>query len=365
MNFKFNIFPIIMIIIISCSYFGSIFSKYSNIFDILLSLGVIFLYFYWIYKKGCIFKKNIIWINYLVFLLIIITRKPNLVSLMLMIILTEVMKDNKEINIKKYIKFSLLFFCAIVFCYLIFNFNKIYDTSIWRISTNEVVYRHSLGFTHPNQAMFKWFGIALGLLTLITNKNIYKITLLVLLPTLLIYRYTQSRTVTFVIILLIIIILIFQKKLNLRLSRGGRTFIGCLPLILLIASYLTMDLSNYSWLDKFFSGRFTLYRQYFNEVGLNLWGSSIIENNAMLDNSFLHMLLSKGLFFTIVYLFIFFNTIKKAKEITLLEAFLIIGYFIASLMETALFKFELVILVYIIIFKRSSVLSSNESVETY
>lgn len=99
MQLKFNLFQIIAILIIILSYLGNIFSQFTLLCDFGIALGVIAIYIYWSLNNEIRFSKRVIWIEYLVLLLIGITFRPSLISLILLIILSIIVKNNK-IDIK-------------------------------------------------------------------------------------------------------------------------------------------------------------------------------------------------------------------------------------------------------------------------
>ena len=115
---------------------------------------------------------------------------------------------------------------------------------------------------------------------------------------------------------------------------------------------MSVIFSDFAYINDLFSGRFALYEHYISLSGLNLLGSSFIESNAMLDNSYLHMFLSKGIVFTLIYMIFVYFLIKNNRKLTFCEAIIIIGYFTAGLAETILFKFDLIILLIIINYRR-------------
>ena len=149
--------------------------------------------------------------------------------------------------------------------------------------------------------------------------------------------------------------ILFKNKLDKDLGNLLKKMIGILPLVYTFVSYASIYLSKFEYINNLFSGRFVLYEIYTDLVGLNWFGSSFIEENAMLDNSYLHMFLSKGVIFSIAYLIFIYILITKTKHLSTCDGIILFGYFTAALAETVLFKFDLIILMIIILYKKNNV----------
>lgn len=351
---KNNILNLVVYIIVILSYLGTVFYQKSALINAVLVLSVIGLISIWLIKSKRRISYNKIIIIYISMILIVLTQKFNLISIPLIVLIIVLAGFNNNINIKVYLKISILCFVFVLIMYFIFGVNKSCDTSIWRSSSNTIEYRYALGFNHANQAMFKWLCIALGFLALSTQKNIFKISSIIGAITFIIYYFTVSRTSVVVIFLVVLSMIIFRKSLSKNISLKFKRMLALTPILFTGVSFLSILLSNFEYLNNLFSGRFVLYKYYLNIAGINLLGNNFIENNAMLDNSYLHMMLSKGLIFSLCYMILIYSMITKSKNITRGRAIIILGYFITGLVETILFKFDLIILIIILLFKEQN-----------
>lgn len=349
---RIKIFNILLCIIVILSYLSVTFPKYISFVNAIMAIFLIGIGGAWILKNLKEVKMSRFILIYLSFFLIVVTQKFNLISLGLIGVLC-IIADSMEgtINIRLFLRITIVCFCIVVGAYFILGFNKSCDSSIWRVSSNTTLMRSSLGFEHANQAMFKWLSIALAFLSLSNRSNLIKMSGSILIITLIIYKFTLSRTSVIVILIVIILMFLFKNKLNEKISRRWATFLGKIPILFTGISILSLYLNKFEYINSLFSGRFRLYNQYFEIAGWNLWGNSFIENQAMLDNSYLHMLLAKGLIFSITYIIFIYLLIKRARYITVCDAIIIFGYYISGLTETILFKFDLIILIIIIIYR--------------
>lgn len=349
---KLSCFNILICTTVIFSYMTVTLFDYSAIINILLATITLGISFLWIIKtnENIPIKKFII--IYLSIILILISRKANLISIALLAILALIAeKSDIKNSIKVFLKINIICFILVLASYFIFKFNKSCDTTIWRITANAIFQRYSLGFEHANQAMFCWFGIALGFLSLSNKKNVFKISIAIGGITFFIYKLTVSRTAMLVIYLVIILLIVFRNILEKKLPNILKILLGMFPIILSFISFMSIYLQKYEYLNSLFSGRFALYRQYFDIAGFNLFGNEYIEKYAMLDNSYLHTFLSKGIIFSFIYLIFMYCLIRKAKNITICDSIIILGYFISGFTETILFKFNLIILIIIVLYR--------------
>lgn len=343
-------FNIIIYLVVITSYLSATVYKYSNLFDAILALSVIIVSFIFLSKKEKEIELKKLIIMIIISMIIIVTNKLNFISINLIILLDIIYKNNiTKFNIKKYIKISIICFISVLIAYYIFNFNKQYDSYIWRVTTQNTQYRYCLGFNHANQAMIKWLGIALGLFTISNSNNIVKNSSIICFINIIIYKFTLSRTSFIIIFLVAITMIFFRKKINKNISHKFKFILAITPIIFSAISFLSIKLSEFTYINNLFSGRFMLYRKYIENYHLSFFGNTYIENNSMLDNSYLHMILSKGIIFFICYILLIYSLIKKSKNITINKFIIILAYFITGLIETILFKFDLLILIILII----------------
>lgn len=347
-----DIFNIVSTLIVILSYLSSIFFNYESAVNVVIAILILFTGFLWmIIINQPIDKKKLILLIFSIGI-VFFTLRANLISIALILLLSIIADSNKcSISTKQYVVISVMCFLITIILYEVLGINKNCDGVIWRVVNQSVIKRASLGFKHPNQAMFKWFGIAIGLLLLRNKRNTYLILSTTFIFTLIIYKFTVSRTVFIIVSSIIFIMLVLKKYLDNKLSKMNKKLLGIIPIFFTILSFLSIKLSKYEYIDNLFSGRFSLFKKYFDESGLLLFGNKVIENNSMLDNSYIHMFLSKGIIFSVIYLIVIYSMIKNAKNITVSDGIIILLYFTAGLTETIFLKFDLIVLLIIILYR--------------
>lgn len=293
-----------------------------------------------LFTKDIYFKRDEIFLIILQLAIATIAVKANLVSLTIIVLLNVFFKQYSDnINLDYYTKISFLFFIVVVISYYLFGFHRIYDSSMWRIDS--MVDRKSIGFTQPNQAMVAWIGVFFGFVLNEKQNNKYKYILL-LLGSSMIYYQTKSRTGYIVLLSILILMVLFRNNLNKEVSNVMRMVLVSLPLLLLGISVWMTTQPNNVFLNSLLTGRPALYKKFFDLAGVTLWGSEIIENQ-MLDNSYLSMLIGKGIVFTILYIITLMYLVLSVKKLSVRTYIVLSLFFIYGLTETMLFKFELLL----------------------
>lgn len=291
-------------------------------------------------SKQLFFKKSEILLILTQFVIAILALKVNMISLSIIVILNiffTYQNDNK--NLKYFTETSLLLFLVIVGSHFVFGFNNQFDTSIWRIDS--VVNRSSIGFQQPNQAMISWFGVFLGF---ILNVNFRKkiAYFLIFLSTCMVYLQTKSRTGFIILIIILFFMFIFKSKLNNEVPVLLKYLLVLLPIVLFCVSIWLVTQSNNLRLNSLLSGRPALYKQFFDSIGITVWGNSSIEDQ-MLDNSYLSILLGKGIIFTIFYLITLIYLIFSTKKLSFKNFIVLSLFFVYGVTETLLFRFDLLL----------------------
>ncbi|MCH4056726.1 MAG: hypothetical protein LKE89_02080 [Lactobacillaceae bacterium] len=286
------------------------------------------------------FKRDEIFLLILQLAIATIAVKANLVSLTIIVLLNVFFNQyDDSANLDYYTKISFLFFILVVMSYYLFGFNKTYDSAMWRIDS--LVDRSSIGFTQPNQAMIAWVGTFFGV-SLKKNQSNKCIYLLLLVVSTLIYYETKSRTGYIILLAILGLMYIFRNSLDRKVSNLMKVFLVNLPLLLMgISAWMTTQANN-SFLNSLLTGRPVLYKKFFDLAGVTLWGTGLIENQ-MLDNSYLSMLIGKGVVFTSLYLITLMYLVLSAREISVRTYIVFALFFIYGLTETMLFKFELLV----------------------
>ena len=314
--------------------------------------------FFSILKKNVLFKFKI----YSIFLILIFC------------ILFFIKNNIQKINIKKYItilicsiflkKFYLSFFIIIISNFikkivrlkiLLFLLTFFYILTLIlnylgylefnnlqygiRKFENLHVYRHALGFNHPNTAMSLLIPIFSLFYYVYYPKYKKLVIVIIIIIGKIIFDLTFSRTTFLLIILFVILILIKDKYIE----KLKILFLAETLFVIFITFYLTFYFNN-SILNKLFSGRLWLFNYYLNNHKITLFGYKEIKElyeQFPLDNVYLRTLFENGIlgFILLILLLIFTMYIllknKDYKAIRIFSIILIFGFMEA----TALFYY--------------------------
>lgn len=265
-------------------------------------------------------------IKYIIFLLIftIFLRKFYLSFFIIVI--------SNFIDRKTRLKQLLFILCLFYFTVLVLNsfdfldFNNI-KYGIRRFESFEI-YRHALGFSHPNTAMALLFPIFSLLYYLYYPKYKKTIIGIILIIGSIIFGLTFSRTTFLLLILFIILVLIKDKYIEkfkfLFLTEGF--------FMILFTFYLPFYFRN-TILNKFFSGRLRLFHYYLTNHKVTLFGYSEIKkmyDTYPLDNIYLRCLFENGIIGFIVLIIlvsIIMYILVKNKDYKAVRIFSIILIF--------------------------------------
>lgn len=258
--------------------------------------------------------------------IVAINKDPSLSSIILLWILYDIF-NHAQIDTQKIAKTffisGVIGYISIVLAYITVGLNKHADLEMWRI--NRIITRSSLGFQQPNTSMM--YALALIMSMLIAYKMTWVKTATVLLVVCGLYHYNQSRT-AFVLIILILL----MNQFNLVWPWPKAVLIGTG-----ILSYMLLVLPINPVLNDILSGRLRLYHSYTESLGIHLLANSNV-NNTMLDNSYIQMILSKGIIFTIIFAVSILIIIKTKTKISKI---LVLAYVLSAFTETTFLHFDL------------------------
>lgn len=344
----FNLFACIILvldILIGCL---PQYNLYLNIISVIMVMIVIFGVFV---KNGLTIKFIII--SLIDVLIVAVTKDVSNISLLIFISLLYLGEKNyNDLTNKSLFYTSVTTLSIILFCYFIFGFNRQYDTTIWRPLEGKSISRLSLGFTHPNQFMIRFFmTFALGLFVF-KHKVTYSILFSII--TFGINNLTKSRTVFYIILAITFIIFILRiLKINITMTINNK-FKNVLAFsfifFLIFSIFMSLWFAETS-IDTYFSGRLLINKRFIEE-GITLFGNKNLALETF-DNSYLHMLLSSGLIFTLVYSFIWTYYFLYIKNLKLVNFLVFIGVLVLAFMEVCMLKYSIMILIMIIIFEKS------------
>lgn len=311
-----------------------------NISNAIVALVILAVYLLDIVKKNEIRTTEIL-VTIVIGTIIIINQSPNMVSILLIFILYILYKDTKwsYTLLKFYFYTGLILFIIILFLYFFVDFNSKYNMYMWRI--NDVIYRQSLGFTHPNFAMMTYLSVFIPLLGLI-NKRYFRLKIVIIfIISMVLFQLTQSRTSAYVIAMVCVTLLILGKKSFKQINQLTYYFSTILPILLFVLSLIVLYIPENQTLNILFSGRQALYKTFYHSVDGLHWLASPELEDAMFDNGFLHALLAKGGLFASMVLIIYTWLIRQYRQIDYIQAISIVCFFMIAFTETTLFKFEL------------------------
>ncbi|MFD1441645.1 hypothetical protein [Lacticaseibacillus hegangensis] len=242
---------------------------------------------------------------------------------------------------KVYFYTGLFLFAMVVFMALVFGVHN-YQFTIWRNITT--VPRLSIGFEHPNVALVRWLGLMMSFVLIRTRKHKILAILIFVLVLLPLYQLTKSRSSTYLVLFVLAVKLIETILQRTHVHIRLRSFVLALvPWIFLVMSILTLYIP---WIqqrfDALLSGRISIYRMYFNQFGIHVFGT---QNSSitMIDNSYIQMLITKGTLFTILLMFVFTMVILSRKYLSLTLAAIIFAFFFLGMSETILQHLELIL----------------------
>lgn len=257
---------------------------------------------------------------------IIINKDPSLASLVLIWVLYDIF-NNATYDAPKIAKSFFITgisgYILTIAAYVTVGLNKHADLEMWRI--NKMITRSSLGFQQPNTSMM--YALALIMSMIIAYKMTWFKSALTLLIVFGLYHFNQSRT-AFILIILVVI----MNQLRIVWPWPKLLFI-----LTGIASYLLVILPTNLQINDLLSGRISLYKSYTKSLGIHFLANPL-SDNTMLDNSYIQMLLSKGVLFTIVF-FISILIILKTKTTT--SKILVLAYVLSAFTETTFLHFDL------------------------
>lgn len=329
----------VLLILIGTSYISDLFQNYSHR-ELNKILVCIFIFLLVFSKKNFKFnlKKDYVFIFFFIFL------KRFYLSYFFIFI---------SKYIKRKVRLKQLFFilCFFYISILVMNGLDILDFNNLKYGIrkfdNFAVYRHALGFRHPNTAMSLLLPIFF-LLYYIYYERFSKLVIgIILVIGSIIFKLTFSRT-TFLLILLFIILILMKDKYIFILKKIfliEGIIIGGLSIVLPI--YFTRGLLNeiLSWRLFYFYYYLRTYKlEYFGNRNLKL-----IYDELPLDNIYLRILFENGVIPFIIFLFLTYYIMKiffkfnDLKSIRIFSIILIFGF-----MEHMAFHYYMNIIIFIL-----------------
>ncbi len=94
--------------------------------------------------------------------------------------------------------------------------------------------------------------------------------------------------------------------------------------------------------DALLSGRISIYSGYFRQFGVHMFGNAD-PSITMIDNSYIQLLITKGILYTFVLLAVYSLIIGSVKKISFHTAAVIFAFFLLGITEATLQHFELIL----------------------
>ena len=307
--------------------------------NLLIAISIFIIYFFQgIKNEFYILDIFIIILNTIV---IVFTKQVNLIFPSLLWMYNGIVRRSRInlCSLKLILKFSVFFYIFIIISYYFFGFKLDKNIEMWRLT--KIISRNSLGFTHPNVAMLSSLSLLFYYLCILTEKKDFRIDKLIipLIFLIILYSLTLSRT-TSIAVLMLFLLLLFRNKYFFCNKYLLNNFVILLFILFFLISISLLLIPSNSYFDELLSGRITLYKSFFSTTGFTLFGNSTLEE-AMFDNGYLQMLLSKGIIYTAFFIIVVIGILKKRINYTESSSWILIIFFTVAITETTLSKMEL------------------------
>jgi hypothetical protein len=234
----------------------------------------------------------------------------------------------RNILFKDIIKITLIIHIFMIIFIILSNyFGIIQDVNVWY--RDDGIIRYALGYNYCTLVAQYYFHIILMFIVLKDGKKLKLIeTILILIINYIIYIYTDTRAVFFLICILIpltYIISFFDKPLKNGII-SKLLFKYCFPISALISiiGSINYDKSNiiYLVLNKLFSGRLDLGLKGYEQFGISWFGQKIqwitgagsYDTYNYVDSSYLKIALNYGIILLIILCIVFVFIGKFAIE---------------------------------------------------
>lgn len=271
----------------------------------------------------------------------IINFQTELISLAVLVFFMYVV-DFSGMDSRLYSRFYAIPFAIafgmVVIANITTGFNT-HDVVVWQGGVN--TFRRTFGFYYANQASMLLCGLVFGLVLLAGQRFVRMKLMLISLAAWYVLDGTNSRTSMYILAVSMGLFFVLGKHSNGIMPKFVSYIVSMAPWLFMgISMYLL--LTPYSdELNSLATGRLALYQAYFKQSGYHFLADARFES-AMLDNSYLQELMTKGILFVICHL-VLLSLMVIGRRISIRTAIFYISFLCISLPETALQHFELLI----------------------
>lgn len=299
---------------------------FPKLYLVLNIAGVLLLFSYYILANGGIAKVQDVLIAILAAVLIVAWQDATKISLFVAFLFWQTSTLYEKSSTKLYRNILLAAFVCVVIAYC-FGFNRQYDRLNWSPSQQMYLRERPLGFINANRCML--FVFVISCMMLMGAEKVWQY-LLIALANGILYQFTKSRTFLYVLLMVVgALCLLKVFKCEKTVSAFGKS-IPWVYLALFAFSILLPYFFAGTRLDQIFTGRLGTNKA-FLQSGITWFGNSALENTTF-DSAYLHMLLTKGVVFLVLFTGIFFYCCKKAT-ITNKGAVMLCAVLVAGFME--------------------------------
>lgn len=298
-------------------------------------------------------KKNwikIIGINCICFLCYIITGEMYIFLLGLFITAC------KNISIERVLKIDLTVrSMCIGLTVLSVCLNLISPEVFYRYVDGEIFYRYSLGFAHPNILYANILCLTIDYILIRINKLNLMDFVYIIAINLFFYKITDSKTI-FISFIMLIVLIILHRRVNIKLI--NRLMVWSMPIsflgsIIMVILYMNTKNEFLNILNNLFTGRIYQASCFLEEYGISILGQKVelvssitaIKYNVVgkvLDNAYWAMLIRFGIIFTLMFIFMYFKSVKFYLDNKKYEYLIVISIFsILGISETNMLKVNL------------------------
>lgn len=240
---------------------------------------------------------------------------------------------SNEVSFEKILKtdFAIRSF-GITVSTVLFLFGFAADNILIRYSQNGVLIRHSIGYVHPNTAFLMVFVALLDYLILSywrKNLSIIKIVIVILIAY--IYQWLTGSRSSFVILCMASTLFYMESRFSITKVTYIKkiicnTAILSLAVSLILTKVYDMGGTIAIELNRLMTNRLSSMSYFLNTYGISFLGKQTVRVGTLealdsgtrayiLDNFYMNLLVSYGLIFTCVFLYLIYITSKKLIEV--------------------------------------------------
>ena len=275
--------------------------------------------------------------------LVVATNRLNFIALSLFPIFFYIFQHSDRRKVLRNFSIAITSgFFAVFFANKLLGFNSEYTLYFWRDALGTFIYRESLGFIHPNQAMMAWSVVILSLIGY--QRFMPRLwQLIVLAPTsVYFFQATESRSASYVLVFTFLFAFVSFRKIAVRSSEFEVFIVRYLPTISLLASLTLPLLAQNTQINNLLTGRPAIAAVFLNQKNAISFLGNIDVENSVFDNGYLHTLIAKGVIFETIFLVLLFVIFSNPKHISKASFTVLFFYITYSLGETALLNCSLI-----------------------